>query len=88
VDRRRNPLTDTVAMLLAVVVHLASVQDRDSAEALPRKAVNAFPSVERIIGDVGYQGLKAAAAVVRTGTLTMENANRCDRHRFVVLPKR
>jgi transposase len=75
-------------MLLAVVVHPANVQDRDGAEPLLRQARRLFPFVERIIGDAGYQGPKMAAAVARTGTWKIEIVRRCDRHRFVVLPKR
>ncbi len=75
-------------MLLAVVVHPASVQDRDGAEPLLWQARRLFPFVERVIGDAGYQGPKMAAAVARTGTWKIEIVRRCDRHRFVVLPKR
>ena len=38
VGRKRHLLTDTIGMLLAVIVHPASVQDRDSAEPLLRQA--------------------------------------------------
>jgi transposase len=74
--------------LLDVVVHPASVQDRDGAEPLLRQARRLFPFVERIIGDAGYQGPKMAAAAARTGSWKVEIVRRCDRHRFVVLPKR
>lgn len=37
---------------------------------------------------LGYQGPKMAAAVARTGTWKIEIVRRCDRHKFVVLPKR
>jgi transposase len=70
------------------VVHPADVQDRDGAEPLLRQARGLFPFVERLIGDAGYQGPKMAAAVRRTGSWTLEIVRRCDRHRFVVLPKR
>jgi transposase len=70
------------------VVHPASVQDRDGAEPLLRQARRLFPFVERIIGDAGYQGPKMAAAAARTGRWKVEIVRRCDRHRFVVLPKR
>lgn len=86
--RKRHLLTDTIGMLLAVIVHPASVQDRDGAEPLLRQARRLFPFVERLSGDAGYQGPKMAAAVARTGTWTMEIVRRCDRHKFVVLPKR
>ena len=64
------------------------MQDRDGAEALLREARRSFPFLERIIGDAGYQGRKMANAVARTGSWVLEIVRRCDRHRFVVLPKR
>jgi transposase len=88
VGRKRPILTDTLGLLLAVVVHPASVQDRDGAEALLREARRTFPFVERVIGDAGYQGRKMEAAIARTGTWVLQIVRRCDRHRFVVLPKR
>ena len=77
-----------MGLLLGVIVHPASVQDRDGAEALLREARRTFPFVERVIGDAGYQGPKIEAAIARTGTWNLEIVRRCDRHRFVVLPKR
>ena len=37
---------------------------------------------------IAYQGPKMAAIVASTGAWTLETVRRCDRHRFVVLPKR
>jgi putative transposase len=88
VGRKRHVLTDSLGLLLAVIVHPASIQDRDGAEALLREARRTFPFVERVIGDAGYQGRKMEAAVARTGTWVLQIVRRCDRHRFVVLPKR
>ena len=88
VGRKRHILTDTLGLLLAVSVHPASVQDRDGAEALLREARRSFPFIERIIADAGYQGRKMEAVVARTGTWVLQIVRRCDRHRFVVLPKR
>ncbi len=86
--RKRHILTDTLGLLLAVSVHPASVQDRDGAEALLRDARRSYPFIERIIGDAGYQGRKMDAIVARTGTWKLQIVRRCDRHRFIVLPKR
>ncbi len=86
--RKRHVLTDTMGLLLAVIVHPASVQDRDGAEDLLREARRSFPFIERLIGDAGYQGPKMAAAVAHTGTWRLESVRRCDRHRSVVPPKR
>ena len=88
VGRKRHVLTDTLGLLLAVNVHPASVQDRDGAEALLREARRSFPFVERIIGDGGFHLLPLVAGVARTGFWELQIVRRCDRHRFVVLPKR
>jgi putative transposase len=86
--RKRHILVDTLGLLLSVIVHPANVQDRDGAEAVLRDARRLFPFIARLIADAGYQGPKMAATVARTGTWTLEIVRRCDRHRFVVLPKR
>ena len=69
VGQKRHVLTDTDGMLLAVIAHPASVQDRDGAEPLLRKARRLFPFVERIIGHAAYQGPKMAVAYVRTAMI-------------------
>jgi transposase len=81
-------LTDTLGLLLAVVVHPADVQDRDGAAPLLRQARRLFPFIERIVGDTSYQGSKMTTAIARMGAWTLEIVHRCDRHRFVVLSKR
>jgi len=86
--RKRHILTDTLGLLLGVVVLPADIQDRDGAEPLLRQARRQFPFIARIIGDAGYQGPKMAAAVQRTGPWEMQIIRRCDQRRFVVLPKR
>ena len=88
VGRKRHVLTDTLGLLLGVVVHPADVQDRDGAEPLLRQVRRLFPFITRLIGDAGYQGEKMEAAVRRTGRWDLQIVRRCDRHRFVVLPKR
>jgi transposase len=75
-------------LLLSVVVHPASVQDRDGARELLRKARRRFPFIERIFADAGYQGPKMVSTVAKTGCWKMEIVKRSDRRRFVVLPKR
>lgn len=53
-----------------------------------RQVRRLFPFIERVIGDAGYQGPRMRAVMARTGTWTLEIVRRCDKHRFVVLPKR
>jgi Transposase DDE domain len=60
--RKRYILVDTLGLLLSVVVHPASVQDRDGAAAVLRQTRRQFPFIERIFADAGYQGPKLARA--------------------------
>jgi transposase len=77
-----------LGLLLSVVVHPASVQDRDGAGDLLRVARRSFPFIERIFADAGYQGQRMATVVARTGSWVLQIVKRRDAHRFVVLPKR
>lgn len=101
VGRKRHILPDTHGLLLGVLIHPASVQavlgdseaaslreSRNGAEALPTQARRQFPFIERVIGNAGYQGPKMLATVPKTGPWTLEIVRRCDKHRFVVPPKR
>jgi len=73
-----------------VAVHAASIQDRDGvALVLNGRTRRLFPFIERIYGDGGYQGPKAAKAVARTGEWMMEIVERsATALGFEVLPKR
>jgi transposase len=75
-------------LLLNVVVHRASVQDRDGARRLLRDAARRFPSITKIFADAGYQGPKMATVVADTGNWQIEIVKRTERHKFVVMPKR
>jgi len=73
-----------------VAVHPASIQDRDGvALVLNRRTRRLFPFIERIYGDGGYQGPKAAKAAAKTGTWIIEIVERpAAAIGFEVLPKR
>ena len=53
---KRHILVDTLGLLLCVVVHAASIQDRDGAELVLSKAKNLFPKLRLIWADGGYAG--------------------------------
>jgi putative transposase len=75
-------------MLLAVVVHAASVQDRDGAKLVLAKLVGAFGRLRLIWADGGYAGQLVARAKELAGW-TLEIVKRPDGARgFEVLPKR
>lgn len=71
-----------------VVVHPASVQDRDGAYELLCRSRRLFPFVETIFADGGYQGPIMAAVATKTGAWRLEIVKRAELHRFAVLPKR
>jgi transposase len=75
-------------LLLNVVVHRASVQDRDGTRRLLRDAARRFPSIIKIFADAGYQGPKMAKVVADTGSWQIEIVKRTELHKFVVMPKR
>ena len=74
--------------MVGITVHSAAVQDRDGAEGLLRRTRRAFPFIEVIFADAGYQGPVMAERVARTGKWRLEIVKRNDVPRFEVIPKR
>lgn len=54
--RKRHLLTDVLGLLLAVVVQVASVQDRDGADEVVAAGLAKAPTVEKLYTDEGYAG--------------------------------
>jgi len=54
--RKRHILVDTIGLLLLVVVHQASVQDRDGAKLVLAKVKDQFPRLKLVWADGGYAG--------------------------------
>jgi putative transposase len=54
--RKRHILTDTLGLLLGIVVHSADIQDRDGAKLVLEHLEYSRPRVELIIADGGYAG--------------------------------
>lgn len=54
--RKRHFLVDTTGLLMMVVVHIASLQDRDGAKEVLQKAKQIFPRLKLIWADGGYAG--------------------------------
>jgi len=79
---------DTLGLILAVVVHAASVQDRDGAKLVLAKLVGWLPRLKLIWADGGYAG-KLVEWVKALGGWTLEIVKRSDKLAgFVVLPRR
>lgn len=54
--RKRHILTDTLGLLLAVVVHAADIPDRDGARLVLQKAAGSLHRLRLIWVDSGYRG--------------------------------
>src|SRR5713226_325627 len=86
--RKRHILVDTMGLLLLVVVHAASVQDRDGAKLLLAKAKGLFPRLKLIWADGGYAGKLIGWVQEACGWL-LEIVKRSDDVKgFKLLPRR
>ncbi len=86
--RKRHIVVDTLGLLLAVVVHAASLQDRDGAKLVLAKLVGRFPRLELIWADGGYAGqLVEWVKTILGWTLAIVKRSD-DAHGFQVLPRR
>ena len=87
--RKRHIVTDTLGLLVFVLVHGADVQDRDGAPDLLKAIRFRFPWLRHIFADGGYAGDKLRDAMKGHGDWTIEIVRRSDAVKgFVVLPRR
>lgn len=59
--RKRHLVTDTLGLLLAVVIHSAGIADRDGAAATLELATTKHPTIKKLWVDGGYAGQCAIA---------------------------
>jgi putative transposase len=86
--RKRHILVDTIGMILMVVVHVGSIQDRDGAKLVFERAKTFFPSLKLIWADGGYAG-QLINWVALTCNWLLEIVKRSDDIAgFYVLPRR
>ena len=87
--RKRHIVTDTLGLLIAVMVHAADIQDRDGAPRLLASIRKAFPWLRHIFADGAYAGPKLKGALEKIGDWTMEIIKRSDAAKgFELLPRR
>jgi transposase len=80
---------DTMGLLVAVIVHTASIQDRDGAVPLLASIRSAFPWLRHVFADGGYAGDKLKAALGKLGRRTFAIVKRAaTADGFQVLPRR
>lgn len=86
--RKRHILVDTMGLLLMVVVHAASIQDRDGAKLVLDKIAKRLPRLKLIWADGGYAG-QLIDWVKATCGWVLEIIKRSDDIKgFKVLPRR
>lgn len=87
--RKRHMLTDTLGLMLVMIVHGADIQDRDGAPDVLAFARHRFPWLRHVFADGGYSGPKLREAMNGRGHWTFEIVKRSDTAQgFEVLPRR
>jgi putative transposase len=86
--RKRHIVVDTLGLVLVVVVHSASIQDRDGAKLVLAKLKGRFSRLKLIWADGGYAG-QLIDWTRKLGRWVLEIVKRSDDVAgFVVLPQR
>ena len=87
--RKRHIITDTLGLMLFIIVHTADIQDRDGAPELLKAIRHRFPWLRHVFADGGYAGEKLRGALKGNGEWTIEIIKRSDTAEgFEVLPRR
>lgn len=69
--RKRNLVVDTLGLLLAVTITLASVQDRDTAVSVVAQACAKVPGLQKLYADGAYGG-QCALAIEKAHGINVE----------------
>jgi len=85
--RKRHIVTDTLGLLLDVVVHEANLSDRASAPTLLAKVRTQFTHITTIFADQGYTGT-LIAHIKATLNISLEIVKRVEVRVFHILPRR
>ena len=70
--RKRHIVTDTLGLLVGLVVHGAGIQDRDGAPVVLKSIRHAFPWLRHVFADGGYAGPKLRGALEKIGVWTKD----------------
>ena len=87
--RKRHIVTDTLGLLVGLIVHSAGIQDRDGAPEVLEARRDGFLHLRHIFADAAYRGPKLKAALEDIGNGTLEIITRSDTAQgFKILPRR
>lgn len=85
--RKRHIIVDTLGLVLAVVVHSASIQDRHGADEVIRCMKESWCRIVKVFADGGYSG-KLTERIKKAFDIEVEIIKRTEAHQFKLLPKR
>jgi putative transposase len=87
--RKRHIVTDTLGLLMVVVVHAANVHDSVAAKEVFGNLRKKFlRGIAKVFADGGYRGATLRDWVAGNCGWVLEIVKRNDAHKFKVLPKR
>ena len=86
--RKRHVLVDTLGLILLVVVHAASEQDRDGARLVFWRTRQKFTSLKLVWADGGYAGQLVEWVSVFCKFMLQIVRRGADQKGFVLLPRR
>ena len=87
--RKRHIVTDTLGLLVGLIVHSAGIQDQDGAPEVLEALRDRFLHRRHIFADAAYGGPKLKAALEDIGNGTLEIITRSDTAQgFKILPRR
>ena len=84
---KRHIVVDTLGLVLCVVIHNASVQDRDGAMLVLTKLSQYWKKITKIFADGGYRG-QVIQEIKKRFNFELEIIKRDEQNSFKVLPKR
>ena len=87
--RKRHIVTDTLGLMVGLVVHGADIQDRDGAVSVLASIRQRYPWLRYVFADGGYAGEKLERQLRKIGRWTIQIIKRSDRAKgFEILPRR
>jgi putative transposase len=84
---KRHILVDTMGLVLAVIIHSASIQDRGGATSAIASLKQQWKNIKVIFADGGYTG-QLIKDIKQQFKITLQIIKRNELHAFKILPKR
>ena len=88
-ERKRHIVTDTLSLLVGLIVHSTGIQNRDGAPEVLEALRDRFLHRRHIFADAAHRGPKLKTALEDIGNGTLEIITRSDTAQgFKILPRR